>query len=91
MPHQHAIEPPKESADYPGRSADCVAALRPAVADLAIAAPEDLTTTMTTGPAGDFAELVAGAERAGWRADEAQDAIRQLAREQEGARGTLFD
>ncbi|WP_313665844.1 hypothetical protein [Shinella sp.] len=46
---------------------------------------------MTTGPAGDFAELVAQAERAGWRTDEACAAIRQLAREQEGARGTLFD
>jgi hypothetical protein len=84
MPHQHAIEPPKDSAD-------CVAALRPAVADLAIAAPEDLTATMTTGPAGDFTELLAQAGRSGWRADEADAAIRQLAREQEGARGTLFD
>ena len=35
MKESHAISRPQRDSDYPGRQADCLAALRPAVADLA--------------------------------------------------------
>lgn len=91
MQHQHAIEPPRQTGNYPGRDADCIAALRPSVADLAVTSPEDLSTAMAGNMSGGFAELAGRAEQAGWQQGEAEAAIRQLAREQEGARGTLFD
>ena len=91
MQHQHAIEPPRQAADYSGRDADGIAALRPSVADLAVAFPEALSAAMRGNLCGEFADLVRRAEAAGWRRDEAEVAIRQLAREQQGARGTFLD
>ena len=91
MQPQHAVEPPRDQAEYSGRDMDCVAALRPSVADLAVAFPEELSGAMAGDMSGEFAELVRRAEEAGWGREEVEAAIRQLAREQEGARGTLFD
>jgi hypothetical protein len=88
---QHAIEPPRQGGNYPGREADCVAALRPSVADLVFSSPVALAGAMAGDMSAEFAELVARAGEAGWRRGEAEAAIRQLSREQEGARGTLFD
>jgi hypothetical protein len=91
MQPQHAIEPPRRAGGYPGRDADCLAALRPSVTDLAIASTDALCAVMAGGMPGDFAELARRAEGAGWQRGEAEAAIRHLAREQEGARGTIFD
>ena len=91
MQSQHAIEPPRHAAEYSGRDADCLAALRPLVADLAVTSPDGLPAAMAGDMSGDFVELVRRAEDVGWRREETEAAIRQLAREQEGARGALFD
>jgi hypothetical protein len=91
MEPQHRIEPPQHEARYPGRDADCVAALRPSVAELAVTYPEGLTAAMAGETSRDFAALVQRAVKVGWRPEEAEAAVRRLAREQEGARGTLFD
>ena len=91
MQHQHAIEPPRQAADYSGRDADGIAALRPSVADLAVAFPQGWAAARRGNVSGLLADFVRGAEAAGWRRDEAEVAIRQLAREQQGARGTFLD
>ncbi len=91
MQPQHAIEPPRSAGGYPGRDVDCIAALRPSVADLATAPDEALPAIFAGGSPPEFVELVRRAEEAGWEPAEADAAIRQLVREQEGARGTIFD
>jgi hypothetical protein len=91
MKSQHAIEPPRQSGDYSGREVDCLAALRPSVADLVLRFPEALAGAMAGDISSQFAELARQAVKAGWQRNEAEASIRRLSREQEGARGTLFD
>lgn len=91
MESQHAIQGPQQAGDYAGRDVDCLAALRPSVADLAISSGETLSAAVRGEISGDFAALVRRAEAAGWKGHEAEAAIRRLARELEGAEGIIFD
>lgn len=50
MQPQHAIEPTRHAADYSGRDAKGIAALRSLVADLAVAFPERLVRRDTRKP-----------------------------------------
>ena len=91
MDEAQAISPPRGGSDYPGREADCIAALRPAVSDLAATSQESIVAAMGGELTGELLELAHRAEDAGWAADEASAAIEVLAREYEGAKGTIFD
>ena len=91
MTPQHAIASPKSAADYPGRDADCLAALRPSVADLSTTSGEPLATVLDGEIPEAFAKLVRRAEQVGWTKEEAEAAVRHLARELEGAKGAIFD
>lgn len=91
MDEAQAISPPRRGSDYPGREADCIAALRPAVSDLAATSQESIVAAMGGELTGELLELAHRAEDAGWAADEASAAIEVLAREYEGAKGTIFD
>lgn len=50
MHPQHAIEPTRQAADYSGRDANGIAALRSLVADMAVAFPERLVRRDTRKP-----------------------------------------
>ena len=78
MHPQHAIEPTRQAADYSGRDANGIAALRSLVADMAVAFPERLSAAIRGNLSGEFADLVRQAEAAGWRQVEAEPEIRQL-------------
>ncbi|WEX74269.1 hypothetical protein PYH37_001663 [Sinorhizobium numidicum] len=91
MEHSHAISGPRQASDYPGRQADCVAALRPAVADLATTSQESIVAAIGGELTDDLLALAHRAEKAGWTFEEASAAIETLAREYEGAKGTVFD
>ncbi|MBP2234683.1 aspartokinase [Sinorhizobium kostiense] len=91
MAETHAISRPRALSDYPGREADCVAALRPAVAELAETSQDSIVAAMGGEMTDDLLALARKAEKAGWRFEEASDAIEKLAREYEGAKGTIFD
>ncbi|HEV7249895.1 MAG TPA: hypothetical protein VGN93_23200 [Shinella sp.] len=90
MQPQHKISSPRQAGDYAGRDSDCLASLRPSVADL-VGSGEILATIIAGGMTGTVADLVRRAERAGWTQREAETAIRSLAREFEGAKGAIFD
>ena len=91
MQPQHAISSPQQAGDYPERDMDCLAALRPSVADLATTSADTVSAVMAGDLPEPFAEVARRAEQAGWRRAEAEAAIRHLAREYEGAKGTIFD
>ncbi|AUX78021.1 MULTISPECIES: hypothetical protein [Sinorhizobium] len=91
MADSHAISRPQRDADYPGRQADCVAALRPAVADLAAKSQDSIVAAIGGEMTDDLAALAHQAEAAGWSYKEASSAIETLAREYEGAKGAIFD
>ncbi|PDT51755.1 MULTISPECIES: hypothetical protein [Sinorhizobium] len=91
MADSHAISRPQREADYPGRQADCVAALRPAVADLAAKSQDSIVAAIGGEMTDDLAALAHQAEAAGWSYKEASSAIETLAREYEGAKGAIFD
>lgn len=91
MVETHAISRPRALSDYPGREADCVAALRPAVAELAETSQDSIVAAMGGEMTDDLLALAREAEKAGWRFEEASVAIEKLAREYEGAKGTIFD
>lgn len=91
MVESHAISAPRHASDYSGRQADCIAALRPAVADLAAKSQDSIVAAMGGDMTGDLLTLAHEAEGVGWGFDEARDAIEKLAREYEGAKGTIFD
>ncbi|MQW88307.1 hypothetical protein [Sinorhizobium saheli] len=91
MDEAQAISQPRGASDYPGREADCIAALRPAVSELAATSQESIVAAMGGELTGELLELAHRAEEAGWTADEASAAIEVLAREYEGAKGTIFD
>lgn len=91
MKESHAIAAPRQPSDYPGRETDCLAALRPAVADLAETTQDGVVAAMSGEFTQEWLALARKAEKAGWGRDEASAAIERLAREYEGAKGTLFD
>lgn len=91
MEKSHAISQPRHSTDYPGRQADCLAALRPAVADLAATSQDSVVAAMGGELTDALLALAHRAEEAGWKPDEVSAAIEKLAREYEGAKGTIFD
>jgi hypothetical protein len=91
MVETHAIPGPLHAFDYPGRQVDCVAALRSAVADLASTSQDSIVAAMGGEITDELLALAHKAEEAGWSFDEACDAIERLAREYEGAKGTIFD
>lgn len=91
MVESHAISAPRHASDYSCRQADCIAALRPAVADLAAKSQDSIVAAMGGGMTGDLLTLAHESEGVGWGFDEARDAIEKLAREYEGAKGTIFD
>lgn len=89
MKPQHAISSPAQDQDYPGRQADCLAALRPSVADIA-GSGEPL---LPDGPemSAPLAILVERVGQAGWSQGETITAIRALGRELQGTSHTMFD
>lgn len=87
----HALASPPRSGDYPGRAQDCLAALRPLVADIATNAPASAVTGAGGDPGSVIDAIVRRAVEAGWREEEARKAAATLAREYEGARGVAFD
>jgi hypothetical protein len=91
MEARHAISSPERADDYPGRGADCMAALRPSVAELAVTSGDALSTVIKGEMPDSYADLVRRAGEAGWNEDEARDAVRALARELEGVKGAVFD
>ena len=91
MAESHAISRPQRDTDYPGRQADCMAALRPAVSDLAATSQDSIVAAIGGEMTGDLVTLARKAEAAGWSFEEAAAAIESLAREYEGAKGAIFD
>ncbi|WP_026614541.1 hypothetical protein [Ensifer aridi] len=91
MEDSHAISPPQQSSDYPGRQADCMAALRPAVSDMAATSQDSIVAAMGGEMTDELRDLAHKAEDAGWTFEEASAAIEALAREYEGAKATIFD
>ncbi|MDX0764792.1 hypothetical protein GOD36_21375 [Sinorhizobium medicae] len=91
MEESQAISRPQRPSDYSGRQMDCVAALRPAVSDVAATSQESIVAAMSGELTDELLALAKRAERAGWTFDEASAAIQELAREYEGAKGTIFD
>ncbi|MCG5481760.1 hypothetical protein [Sinorhizobium alkalisoli] len=91
MVESHTISAPRHTSGYPGRQADCLAALRPAVADLAASSQDSVVAAMGGEMTGELLTLAHEAQGAGWSFDEAREAIEKLAREYEGAKGTIFD
>jgi hypothetical protein len=91
MAESQAISRPERDSDYPGRQADCIAALRPAVADLAATSQDSIVAAIGGEMTGDLVALAHDAEGAGWSFKEASAAIETLAREYEGAKGAIFD
>lgn len=91
MKAEHAIPAPQSADAYPGRDADCLAALRPSAAELAVTSQEHVTIIGANELPDELKPLVDRAEQAGWTRKEAEEALRQLARELAGAQGTIFD
>ncbi len=91
MEESHAISRPQRDSDYPGRQADCIAALRPAVSDLAATSQDSIVAAIGGEMTGELVALAHKAEEAGWRFEEASAAIETVAREYEGAKGAIFD
>jgi hypothetical protein len=91
MEESQAIPRPQRASDYSGRRMDCIAALRPAVSDLAATSQESIVAAMGGELTDDLLALAHRAEAAGWTFEEASAAIEELAREYEGAKGTIFD
>ncbi|MCA1439550.1 hypothetical protein I6F07_04795 [Ensifer sp. IC4062] len=91
MEDSQAIPRPRQTSDYPGRQTDCVAALRPAVSDMAATSQDSIVAAIGGEMTDELLALAHRAEEAGWTFDEASAAIETLAREYEGAKGTIFD
>lgn len=91
MEDSQAISRPRQPSDYPGRQTDCIAALRPAVSDLAATSQDSIVAAIGGEMTDELLALAHRAEEAGWTLDEASAAIEALAREYEGAKGTIFD
>ncbi|MCZ4091305.1 hypothetical protein [Sinorhizobium psoraleae] len=91
MEETQAISRPQQSSDYPGRQTDCVAALRPAVSELATTSQDSIVAAIGGEMTDELLALAHRAEEAGWTFEEASAAIETLAREYEGAKGTIFD
>lgn len=91
MEDSHAISPPQQASNYPGRQADCIAALRPAVSDMAATSQDSIVAAMGGEMTDELRDLAHKAEDAGWTFKEASAAIEALAREYEGAKATIFD
>lgn len=91
MEESQAISRPQRPSEYPGREMDCIAALRPAVSDLAATSQDSIVAAMSGELTEELLELAHRAEAAGWTFEEASAAIEALAREYEGAKGTIFD
>lgn len=87
----HSIPGPAKPDAYQGRDLDCVNALRPVIAELAERKGEVLMGAMAGEISGEMEDVLAAAEASGWSRDEAEAAIARLAREYEGALGTIFD
>lgn len=92
----HKISPPRQPGKYEGRAADCTAALRPLVADIATAEPEALISALNgkiNSLEMDTAldSVIEAAKSAGWGSEEIGNAVMRLAREYEGAKGAIFD
>lgn len=75
------IASPREALQYPGREADCVAALRPWVAILCIAREGVLAALVEDRCLNGCEELFTHSERAGWGREETGRAARHIARE----------
>ncbi|MCA1369624.1 hypothetical protein I6F15_19735 [Bradyrhizobium sp. BRP14] len=91
MEDSHAISPPQQPTEYAGRQADCIAALRPAVSDMAATSQDSIVAAMGGEMTDELRDLAHKAEDAGWTFKEASAAIEALAREYEGAKATIFD
>lgn len=96
MSLSHQISSPREPDQYEGREADCTAALRPLVADIATAEPEALVAALNGNMDSlekdtALAFVIEAAKSAGWDSEEVGPAVMRLAREYEGAKGAIFD
>jgi hypothetical protein len=96
MPLSHQISSPREPGQYEGRKADCTAALRPLVANIATAEPEALVAALNGNMNSlekdtALALVIKAAKSAGWGSEEIGPAVMRLAREYEGAKGAIFD
>lgn len=67
MEESQAISRPQRASDYPGRQMDCIAALRPAVSELAATSQESIVAAMGGELTDDLLALARRAEAAGGR------------------------
>ncbi|MGF6178511.1 hypothetical protein ABIE33_006831 [Ensifer sp. 4252] len=87
----HQISAPRREGPYEGREADCVAAMRPGVAEFFTTQPDELASALQGEIREHLAPLARRAEAAGWGVEEVRTALSRLAREYEGAKGAIFD
>lgn len=91
MTAEHAITSPQRPGPYEGRGVDCIAALRPSAAELAVTAESPIVVLGDNPIPDELEPLIQRAQQAGWERKEAEAALRVLARELSGAQGTVFD
>jgi len=91
MQQTHLISSPGRQGAYPERDMDCAIALRPALSELAEQQQDLVAAAIGGNFTTELVGLIEQARAAGWSPDEAKVAIVQLAREYEGAKGTVFD
>lgn len=91
MTLEHQISAPRREGFYEGREIDCVAAMRPVMAELSTIAPDALVSAQNGQISNHLTPIVREAEAVGWSVDEVRNAVARLAREYEGAKGVIFD
>ncbi|CAN7210463.1 hypothetical protein LJR235_000642 [Pararhizobium sp. LjRoot235] len=83
--------PPMKSIPAPAEAGSATAAIRPSFDDLVEMSGVSVAAAAGADMPEAFVALAHRAQSVGWRYEDAEEAIRQLAREKLGAQGAAFD